>query len=48
MTIMRIMHSRNGRDVVEEIIHNWVERKTMAFHISFVTIRIWKLLGYEI
>jgi hypothetical protein len=47
------MQSRNGHDVVEEIIHNWIERKTMASHISFVSIRIWKLLidwllGYEI
>jgi len=30
------MCSRNGRDVVEEMIRNWIERKTLASHISFL------------
>jgi len=36
--------SRNGRDVVEEMIHNWIEKKTLDSHISFVKNRRWKLL----
>jgi len=33
------MCSRNGRDMAEEMICNWIEIKTLASHISFVSIR---------
>lgn len=36
--------SRNGRDVVEDMICNWIEKKTLDSHISFVRYRRWKLL----
>lgn len=36
--------SRNGRDVVEEMIRNWIGKKTQDSHISFVSYRRWKLL----
>jgi len=38
------MCSRNERDVVEEMIRNWIERKTLASHISLVSIIRWKML----
>jgi hypothetical protein len=36
--------SRNERDVVEKMIRNWIEKKTLDSHISFVRHRRWKLL----
>lgn len=47
------MCSRNVRDEAEETIRNWIGKKTLDSHISFVSFRRWKLLmnellGYEI
>ena len=42
------MCSRNGRDVVEEMICNWIREKTMDSHISFFRNRRWKLLMDEL
>ncbi|RHN40603.1 hypothetical protein MtrunA17_Chr8g0356481 [Medicago truncatula] len=45
--------SRNERDVVGKMIRNWIGKKTLDSHISFVKHRSWKmlmdgLLEYEI
>jgi len=47
------MCSRNMRDEEEEMIRNWIGKKTLDSHISFVGFRRWKLLmnelfGYDI
>ncbi|RHN58186.1 hypothetical protein MtrunA17_Chr5g0448391 [Medicago truncatula] len=42
------MCSRNVRDEAEEMIRNWIEKKTLNSHISFVSIRRWKLLMNEL
>lgn len=44
--------SRNARDEAKKMIRNWIGKKTLDSHISFVSIRRWKLLmngllGYE-
>lgn len=44
--------SRNVRDEAKKMIRNWIEKKTLDCHISFGSIRRWKLwmnglLGYE-
>jgi hypothetical protein len=36
--------SRNARDEAKKMIRNWIEKKTLDSHISFVSIRRWKLL----
>lgn len=45
-------YSRNARDEAKKMIRNWIERKTVDSHISFVNIRGWTMLmqwlfGYD-
>ena len=42
------MCSRNVRDEAEEMIRNWIGKKTLDSHISFVSFRRWKLLMKEL
>jgi len=42
------MCSRTVRDEAEEMIHNWIGKKTLDSHISFVSIKRWKLLMNEL
>ncbi|RHN67850.1 hypothetical protein MtrunA17_Chr3g0107221 [Medicago truncatula] len=37
-------YSRNVRDEAKKMIRNWIEKKTLDSHISFVTFRRWKML----
>jgi hypothetical protein len=37
-------YSRNVRDEAKKMIRNWMGKKTLGSHISFVTFRRWKML----